>query len=106
VVVPGKVPLFAAKLKSCRVATTWLSGHERELNEGPFVMAPDNHGNVYILDEQNNRVREVNTAGIISTIAGGGTGALEDGVAAIAGPPSPEKPGDPSPATGVVMPVP
>jgi hypothetical protein len=40
-----------------------------ELNEGPFVMAPDNHGNVYILDEQNNRVRKVNTAGIMGAPA-------------------------------------
>jgi hypothetical protein len=41
-----------------------------ELNEGPFVMAPDNHGNVYILDEQNNRVWKV-TSGIANVVAGG-----------------------------------
>src|ERR1700722_5667261 len=33
VVEPANVPLFAAKLKSCRVATTWLLGHGK--NAGP-----------------------------------------------------------------------
>jgi uncharacterized protein (TIGR03437 family) len=39
----------------------------------PQAVAVDASGNLYIADTQNNRVREVNTAGIISTVAGNGT---------------------------------
>jgi sugar lactone lactonase YvrE len=38
----------------------------------PRTMAADAAGNVYIVDTANNRVREVNTAGVITTIAGTG----------------------------------
>jgi sugar lactone lactonase YvrE len=38
----------------------------------PFGVAVDSHGNVYIADTPNNRIRMVNTAGIIATIAGNG----------------------------------
>ena len=37
-----------------------------------FGLATDNAGNVYICDAGNNRVRKVNTSGIITTIAGNG----------------------------------
>jgi uncharacterized protein (TIGR03437 family) len=47
-----------------------------------LAMAADTRNNIYILDEGNNRVRKVNTSGIINTIAGGGTQALIEGVAA------------------------
>ena len=40
---------------------------------GPNGVAFDAAGNVYIADTDNNRIREVTTAGIISTIAGNGT---------------------------------
>ena len=36
-------------------------------------LAADNNGNVYIADYGNNRVRKVNSAGIISTVAGAGS---------------------------------
>ena len=51
---------------------------------GPTAVAVDVHGgNVYIIDYDNNRVRVVNSAGIISTFAGTGTqGYNGDGVAA------------------------
>jgi sugar lactone lactonase YvrE len=39
----------------------------------PNDVAVDAHGNVYIADQTNNRVRKVTTAGIISTFAGNGT---------------------------------
>jgi large repetitive protein len=39
----------------------------------PFSVALDYAGNLYIADSGNNRVREVNTAGNISTYAGNGT---------------------------------
>jgi len=40
---------------------------------GPMGLAFDTHGNLYIADAANNVVREVTTAGIISTVAGNGT---------------------------------
>jgi hypothetical protein len=39
---------------------------------GPPGIAVDTAGNLYIADEGNNRVRKVNAAGVISTIAGNG----------------------------------
>jgi YVTN family beta-propeller protein len=49
----------------------------------PFGVAVDKNGNVLIADYGNNRVREVNTSGIINTIAGNGTpGHTGDGGAA------------------------
>jgi trimeric autotransporter adhesin len=46
---------------------------------GPDGVAVDGYGNVYIADYNNNRIRMVNTSGIISTIAGNGAGAPMDG---------------------------
>jgi hypothetical protein len=43
-----------------------------ELNY-PYGVAVDKAGNVFISDRFNNRIRKVNTAGIISTVAGDGT---------------------------------
>lgn len=43
-----------------------------ELNR-PFCVRVDTLGNVYIADYGNNRIRKVNTAGIITTIAGSGS---------------------------------
>jgi hypothetical protein len=49
----------------------------------PVAVALDNGGNVYIADANNNRVRMVNTNGVISTFAGNGTsGFAGDGGAA------------------------
>ena len=46
-----------------------------QLNSANGV-AVDAAGNIYIADNLNNRIRVVNTAGVISTIAGNGTGAF------------------------------
>ena len=40
----------------------------------PTQVLPDIYGNVYVSDNNNNRVRMINTLGIINTIAGNGTG--------------------------------
>ncbi|MFI5196382.1 MAG: T9SS type A sorting domain-containing protein [Chitinophagales bacterium] len=51
----------------------------------PYGLALDDTGNLYIADYANQRIRKVNTSGIISTIAGTGTGAYSgDGGLAIA----------------------
>ena len=39
----------------------------------PFDVAVDRQGNIYIADFENDRIREVDTAGIIHTVAGTGT---------------------------------
>jgi uncharacterized protein (TIGR03437 family) len=45
----------------------------------PWGIVVDAAGNVIFSDWLNNVIRKVNTSGIISTVAGGGTGALGDG---------------------------
>jgi sugar lactone lactonase YvrE len=53
--------------------------------EYAVAVAVDVTGNVYIVDQNNQRIRKVNTGGIISTIAGNGTaGHSGDGAAATA----------------------
>ena len=45
----------------------------------PWQLALDKSGNLYIADWENSRVRKINSSGIITTVAGGGAGALGDG---------------------------
>jgi uncharacterized protein (TIGR03437 family) len=49
----------------------------------PYGVAVDASGNIYIGDSFNNRVRKVDTNGIITTISGGHTGSLGDGGPAV-----------------------
>ncbi len=61
-----------------------IAGRVAGLND-PNGVAADDSGNVYIADRLNNRVRKINAAGIITTIAGNGTfGFSGDNVAATA----------------------
>jgi trimeric autotransporter adhesin len=54
--------------------------------DNPGSVTIDNSGNIYIADNNSNRVRKVNSAGIISTIAGTGTAGFsgDDGSATLA----------------------
>ena len=49
----------------------------------PVAVAVDGSGNLFIADRQNNRIRMVNSAGIISTIAGSTSGFSGDGGPAV-----------------------
>lgn len=51
--------------------------------DGPFSVAVDSSGNIYIADQLNHRIRMVDTSGNITTVAGNGTaGYTGDGAAA------------------------
>jgi len=45
----------------------------------PIGLAADTAGNVYVADSTNNRIRKVDAAGILSTVAGNGTSAFPTG---------------------------
>ena len=74
------------------VAGTGVAGFSGD--NGPATLAklnrptgvfPDDKGNIYIVDAFNQRIRKVNSAGVIKTIAGSGTpGFAGDGGAALA----------------------
>jgi len=49
-----------------------LQATATEINN-PTDVVVDSHGNVFIADEHNHRIRMVNTSGVISTVAGNGT---------------------------------
>ncbi|MGH8245328.1 MAG: hypothetical protein ACREUU_02725, partial [Gammaproteobacteria bacterium] len=50
--------------------------------KNPAGLATDAAGNLYIVDAENSRVRKVTSAGIITTVAGGGSDVRADGVPA------------------------
>ena len=42
----------------------------------PHGMAVDSSGNVYVADDDNHRIRKITAAGVVSTLAGSGTGVI------------------------------
>jgi len=73
------VSLVAGVAFTCGYNGDNISALTAQLNT-PAGLAIDSRGNLYIADSSNNRVRKVNTAGIITTIVGDGNcGFLGDG---------------------------
>jgi YVTN family beta-propeller protein len=80
----GTVSIAAGVLNACGYSSDGIPATSAQLN-GPYGIAFDSNGNMLIADNGNNRVREVNTSGIISTVAGNGTfGYTGDGGSATA----------------------
>ena len=66
------VSIVAGVLGTCGYNGDGIKATAARLN-GPSAVAVDASGNLFLVDYVNNRVREVNTSGIISTVAGNGT---------------------------------
>jgi len=66
------VSIVAGVLNTCGYNGDGIAATTAQLN-GPSAVAVDASGNLLLVDYNNNRVREVNPSGIISTIAGNGT---------------------------------
>ncbi len=80
------------KVSGTGVISTFAGGGSSGLGDGsvataasfnmPTAIAIDNVGNLYVADNGNARIRKITPAGVVSTIAGGGTGG--DGIPATA----------------------
>jgi hypothetical protein len=68
----GAVSLVAGVQGVCGFNGDGIQATQADLN-APYGLALDSTGNLYIADSLNNRVRKVNTSGVISTTAGAGT---------------------------------
>lgn len=66
------VSIAAGVLNTCGYNGDNIAATTAQLNS-PYGVALDSSGNLFIADLTNNRVREVNTSGTISTVAGTGT---------------------------------
>ena len=67
----GTVTVAAGVVNVCNYNSDGIPATTAYLN-GPYGVAFDGSGNLYIADNNNARLREVNTSGTISTIAGDG----------------------------------
>ena len=53
------------------------AGRKAKFNR-PSKLAVDNNGNLYVSDEQNNRIRKISSDGMVTTLAGSGKAGAED----------------------------
>jgi YVTN family beta-propeller protein len=65
------VSIVAGVLNTCGYNGDGIAATAAQLSS-PYSVAVDSTGNLFIADNFNNRIREVNTSGIISTITGDG----------------------------------
>jgi trimeric autotransporter adhesin len=78
----GIISLFAGNYAGCSYSGDGGAATSAGLClAGPSGLVVDSVGNLYIADDQNNRIRKVDTNGIITTVAGGGSliGSIGDG---------------------------
>lgn len=74
------VLLFYALASNAQIITTVAGNGGSTLGDGgpavnaslngPYGVAFDSHGNMYVTDGYHGRIRKINTSGIITTIAG------------------------------------
>lgn len=85
-VVPSGIVLEnSATLQVSTVAGNGIAGYADAIGTAaklnfPYSVATDTSGNVIIADTYNNRIRKINVAGVVSTIAGSGTPGYLDGI--------------------------
>ena len=80
----GTQSIVAGVLFTCTYNGDGILATSADLN-GPYAVAFDTSGNLYIADQGNARLRQVNASGIISSVAGDGTcGYTGDGGSATA----------------------
>ncbi len=65
------VSIAAGVLNTCGYNGDGISATSAQLN-APYSVAVDSSGDLFIADNFNNRIREVNTSGVISTVTGDG----------------------------------
>jgi len=72
----GVVTVFAG---SGTLGSADGSGASASFNR-PWGITMDKNGNIYVADAGNNKIRKINTAGVVTTIAGNGTKGSGDGI--------------------------